>query len=92
MCMDKGYDYPDTRQLVSHSGYTARIKTRGEEVQEKQNVPGYRARRWVVERTHSWMNRYRRLLVRWEKKVANYLAMLHLACVLIAFRANSVFG
>jgi putative transposase len=92
MCMDKGYDYPDTRQLVSHWGYTARIETRGEEVQEKQNVPGYRAQRWVVERTHSWMNRYRRLLVRWEKKVANYLAMLHLACALITFRAGSVFG
>jgi transposase len=92
MCMDKGYDYPDTRQLVSHWGYTARIKARGEEVQQKQSVPGYRARRWVVERTHSWMNRYRRLLVRWEKKVANYLAMLHFACALITFRAIWVSG
>jgi putative transposase len=85
--MDKGYDYPDTRQLVSNWGYTARIKTRGEEVHEKQNMPGYRARRWVVERTHSWMNRYRRLLVRWGKKAANYVAMLHFACALITFRS-----
>jgi putative transposase len=92
MCMDKGYDYPDTRQLVSHWGYTARIKARGEEVHEKQSVPGYRARRWVVERTHSWMNRYRRLLVRWEKKVANYIAMLHFACAPITFRAIRVSG
>jgi putative transposase len=61
-------------------------------VHEKQSVPGYRARRWVVERTHSWMNRYRRLLVRWEKKVANYVAMLHFACALITFRAIRVSG
>lgn len=92
MCMDKGYDYPDTRQLVSHWGYTAHIKARGEEAREKQSLPGYRARRWVVERTHSWMNRYRRLLVRWEKKVTNYLAMLHFACALITFRAIRVSG
>ena len=55
------------------------IRARGEETQAKQHVPGYRARRWVVERTHSWMNRFRRLLIRWEKKVANYLAMLEFA-------------
>jgi transposase len=92
MLMDKGYDYADTRQLVSHWGYTAHIKARGEEVEEKRRVPGYRARRWVVERTHSWMNRFRRLLVRWEKKVANYLAMPHFACALITFRAIRLFG
>jgi transposase len=90
--MDKGYDYPDTRELVRKWGYTAHIKARGEEAREKRTPPGYRARRWVVERTHSWMNRYRRLLVRWEKKVANYLAMLHFACALITFRAIWVSG
>jgi transposase len=92
MCMDRGYDYQDTRQLVGEWGYTAHIKARGEEAEEKRTVPGYRSRRWVVERTHSWMNRFRRLLVRWEKKVANYLAMLHFACALITFRAIEVFG
>ena len=92
MCMDKGYDYPDTRQLVSEWGYTARIKARGEEVEAKKKVPGYRSRRWVVERTHSWMNRFRRLLVRWEKKVENYLAMLHFTCALITFRAIRLLG
>jgi putative transposase len=92
MLMDKGYDYPDTRQLVRDWGYTAHIKARGEEMEQKRKVPGYRARRWVVERTHSWMNRFRRLLVRWEKKVANYLALLHFACALITFRAIQLFG
>jgi putative transposase len=39
----------------------------------------------VVERTHSWLNRSRRLLVRWEKKVRNYMAFLHLACAQLTF-------
>lgn len=92
LSMDKGYDYPEVHDLVAVWGYTAHILARGEETSAKERVPGYRARRWVVERTHSWMNRFRRLLIRWEKKVENYLAMLHLACAWIAFRAAKVFG
>jgi len=72
ICLDKGYDYPDIRELVAEWGYTAHIRARGEEAREKREIPGYRARRWVVERTHSWLNRFRRLLIRWEKKVENY--------------------
>jgi hypothetical protein len=51
-----------------------------------------KARRWVVERTHSWMNRFRRLLVRWEKRADTYEAMLHLACGLICFRLLGLLG
>ena len=92
MCMDKGYDYPDVRELVSKWGYTAHIVARGEERHAQERVPGYRARRWVVERTHSWFNRFRRLLIRWEKKVVNYTAMLHVACAYITLRAAGVMG
>ncbi len=92
LCLDKGYDFDEVRELVARYGYTAHIRTRGEERLEKQVIPGYRARRWVVERTHSWLNRFRRLLIRWEKKVDNYLAMFHLACAWITFRASGVFG
>ena len=92
LCMDKGYDYPEVRELVAAWGYTAHIRSRGEETASKERIPGYRARRWVVERTHSWLNRFRRLLIRWEKKVENYLAMLHFACAWITFRAAGVFG
>ena len=92
ICLDKGYDDPQIEELVAQWGYTAPIRGRGEEKQEKAAIPGYRARRWVVERTHSWMNRFRRLLVRWEKEVANYLGMLHLACAWITFRAAGVIG
>jgi len=91
MCMDKGYDFPDIRQLVKEYGYTAHIKSRGEE-NTRIEIPGFRARRWVVERTHSWLNRFRRLIIRWEKKIENYLAMLHLARAWITSRAAGLFG
>ncbi len=55
-------------------GYTIHIRLRGEEIsnneeeeEEEEGIPKYRARRWLVERTHSWMNRVRRLLIRWER-------------------------
>lgn len=92
MCLDKGYDYEDVRQTIDDYGYTAHIKTRGEEEQERKKLPGYRARRWVVERTHSWMNRFRRLLIRWEKKSDNYKQMLHFACAYICLNAAEVLG
>jgi transposase len=91
-CADKGYDYADVRAVVEEFGYVAHIKSRGQEEAERKKSPKYRARRWVVERTHSWMNRFRRLLIRWEKKVDNYLAFLHFACAWIAFRAAGVLG
>lgn len=92
MCMDKGYDYDDVRQTIDDYGYTAHIKARGEEEAEHKAVPNYRARRWVVERTHSWMNRFRRLLIRWEKKVDNYRQLLHFACAFICLNATGVLG
>lgn len=92
MSLDKGYDYPEVRELVDLWGYTGHIRSRGEERVEKGTIPGYRARRWVVERTHSWLNRFRRLLIRWEKDVENYIAMLHFACAYITFKASGVFG
>lgn len=92
MCLDKGYDYPDVRELVNAYGYTAHIPARGQEPTARKKMPCYRARRWVVERTHSWMNRFRRLLIRWEKKVENYTGFLHLACAWITYRAAGVLG
>ncbi len=48
--------------------------------------PSKKPRRWVVERLHSWLNRSRRLLVRWEKLDRTYEAFLHLACALLCFQ------
>jgi len=92
LCLDKGFDYDAVREALEARQYIEHIRSRGEEAEAKRDIPGYRARRWVVERTHSWINRFRRLLIRWEKKVENYLAMLELACAYIAFRAAEVFG
>jgi putative transposase len=92
MCLDKGYDFQAVRDTLAEFGFTAHIRSRGEEAKEIKREAGQKARRWVVERTHSWMNRFRRILIRWEKKPENYIAMLHFACALIAFRAAGLFG
>lgn len=92
LCLDKGYDYADVEKTVIECGYEPHIVTRDEERDLKRRSPRYRARRWVCECTHSWINRFRRILVRWEKKVANYEAMLHLACAYICYSASGVLG
>jgi putative transposase len=64
MCLDKGYDYDEVRDLLREFGFTAHIRARGEDASAIKKQAGFKARRWVVERAHSWMNRFRRLLVR----------------------------
>lgn len=86
LCLDKGYDYEDVIEGVLGRDYILHGKKRGEgdkPIDEKKRHP---ARRWVVERTHAWTNKFRRLLVRWERKTENYEAMIHLAFVLILYR------
>lgn len=70
--------------------FTPHIRSRGEEMNDKLRIPGWRARRWVVEACHSWMNRNRAILIRWSKKDENHLAFLMLACGLIAFKKARV--
>ncbi len=92
MCLDKGYDYDEVRGLLRAFGFTAHIRARGEEAKAIKREAGFRARRWVVERTHSWMNRFRRLLIRWEKKPANYVGLLHLVCAFITYKQSGLLG
>ena len=92
LCLDKGYDFDEVRQTMQEFGFTAHIRSRGEEAQAIKKEAGFKARRWVVERTHSWMNRFRRILIRWDKSADNYIAFLHFACALIAFRAAGLLG
>jgi putative transposase len=92
ICLDKGYDSGEVKDLVKEFGYTAHIRARGEEAQMLKRQAGFKARRWVVERTHSWMNRFRRILTRWEKKPENFLALLHFVCAIITFRCSGLFG
>ncbi len=64
LCLDKGYDFAEVRRTVAEFGFTAHIRSRGEEAKAIGQEAGFKARRWVVERTDSWLNRFRRILVR----------------------------
>jgi putative transposase len=91
LCLDKGYDYDEPRALAAEFGFTLHLRTRGEEAQAKRHA-GAKARRWVVERSHSWLNRFRRILVRWEKRADTYLALLHFALGIITWRHATLPG
>ena len=67
MCLDKGYDYGEVRRTLAEFGFAAHIRSRGEPESGRggkgdQRAAEFKARRWVVERTHSWLNRFRRIL------------------------------
>ena len=84
LCLDKGFDYRDTEREVRRRGIRPHIRRRGEPPLIGR-VHG-RPRRWVVERTNSWHNQFRALLIRWERKGSHYEALCDLACPLIAYR------
>lgn len=86
LCLDKAYDFPVVRELLEEREFTPHIRGRGEEIDLKQRNPDWRARRWVVEACHSWLNRNRGILIRWSKKDQNHLALLQLASGMIALK------
>jgi putative transposase len=83
LCLDKGYDFPEIEKEITKRRYIPHIRHRGE---ERFIELRYSAKRWVVERTNSWHNRFRKLLVRYEKKSENYLTLVCLACCIIVYR------
>jgi putative transposase len=91
LCLDKGYDDDACRQEAEGQGYLPHIRSRGEERQEKRARPGYRVRRWVVEVCHSGLNRFRQLVVRFEKKLDTHRALLQFACASIVLKRGEVF-
>lgn len=92
MCLDKGCDYSEIDELMKEFGFTAHVARRGRATQSIKRNASRKARRHVVERAHSWLNRFRGILIRWNKKVENYIAMLHFGLALIAYRASGLFG
>jgi transposase len=92
MCLDKGYDDDEVRDLLDEFGCTAHSRARGEEAHALKHEAGCKARRWVVERTQSGMNRFRRVRIHWAKKAGNYVAFLHLACAYITYRQAGLLG
>jgi putative transposase len=85
LCLDKGFDYAEPRALAEEFGFTLHLRSRGEEAWAKRHARA-KARRWVVERTHSWLNRFRSILIRWAKKPANYLSLLHFVFGIVCWR------
>jgi putative transposase len=90
MCLDKGFSGEPVLQAVVLRGYIPHIKSRGQEKSSKEQNPTYKAHRWVVEATHSWMNQFRKLLVRYEKLDKTYKGLLMLSCAFIALRKAEV--
>ena len=86
LCTDAAYVGEPALHIIESHGYIPHVKGRGQEQQELNHQPGKRARRWVVEVAHSWFNRFRKLLVRFEKLERSFLALNHLAAAIIAFR------
>ena len=84
LCLDKGYDFTEIEREAIRRRYIPHIRHKGEKRRKKKRH--HKRRRWVVERTNSWHNRFRKLLVRCEKKSENYLGLVQLACCMITFR------
>jgi putative transposase len=84
LCLDKGYDNQDGWGACIDHGYDPHIAL----IRDERPSPPkrHKPRRWVVERTLAWLSKCRAILVRWDKKAANYLGLLTLACALLWYR------
>jgi transposase len=78
---DKGYASKKNRAALRRRGIKPRIARKG--LESKQRLGRHR---WVVERTHSWLNRYRRLKVRYERRADIHEAFLKLGCAMICWK------
>ena len=83
LCLDKGYDNAPVREIVEQRSYISHVRRIGEERFDDAGVRGYPARRWGVERTLGWLSKCRAILVRYDKKAANYLGLIKVACILL---------
>jgi transposase len=92
LCRDKGFDFAETRAAATARGYTVHTPVKGVATPPPPPDQKHPARRWVIERTNSWHNRFRKLRVRYERDPDNYLGLVHLACCLIVYRLRRVLG
>ena len=77
---DKAYDIPRCRRFLHRRRIKVRIARKG--IESSQRLGRHR---WVIERTLAWLNRYRRLTIRYERRVDIHQAFLTLGCALICF-------
>jgi transposase len=86
LCADKGYFGEPALETIVLRGYIPHVVSRGDEKKQLEKDSSKKARRWVVERIFAWLNRFRKILVRYEKHGFTYLGLLQFACAFIAFR------
>lgn len=86
---DRGYDSNAVRALLVKRGIDPIIPARRNNAiathQDGRKLRRYR-RRWIVERTHSWLQRFRRLVVRYERSAVVFLGFVHIACALVTLK------
>jgi transposase len=90
LCADAGYAGQPAEDAICSRGYAPQIRSRGDEKKEIERREGFKARRWVVEVCHSWLNRFRKLLVRFEKKHISYMNLLYFACAYVVWHRIKV--
>lgn len=90
LCADAGYRGAAAEAMMARAGYIPHIQSRAWEARQRRHHPNKRAHRWIVEVAHSWFNRSRKLLVRYEKLARSFLALHHLAAAIIGFRKVQV--
>jgi len=90
LCADKGYVGEPADKVIREHNLIPHVVPRGVEAKAIKDIAGYKARRWIVEVVHSWYNRFRKLLVRYEKYQRTYEALLHLASAIICWRKVDV--
>ena len=80
----------EVNESITSLGMIPHIRSRGEEIIEKKK--NKTPKRWVIERTMSWVNQYRKLRTRWERKIINYEALCHFAFAVMIFGKIDVLG
>lgn len=88
LCLDAAY--VGKGDVAKENGFIPHIRPRGEERTLIERDPSFKPRRWVVELTHSWFNRFRKLIPRYEKTDLSHNALCALAAAMITL--NKVMG
>ncbi|MGN6623127.1 MAG: IS5 family transposase [Candidatus Nitrosocosmicus sp.] len=92
LCLDKAYSSKSTENEIIRRGYVPHIPYKRKRGQKKELITyqhkhqTIKNKRWVVERTNSWHNRFRKLFTQYEKKVENYLGLVQLSSSIIIYR------
>ena len=89
MELDAGYDSQEVRVALFNHSYVPQIACNKRKSKITKKVNRYlplTKERWKVERSHSWQNRFRRIFIRWEKKINNYSGLLHFSFAIIIMK------